>query len=294
MTDARFPERWLTDRRVLHLSDSAFRGFVNGLAFSVSNRTEGVIEPEDLPLIPSWTPGSEKELAESELWVGLDYGWQIDGFAITQTTRKQLVALDQERIKARDKKRIQREEAKRRREEKAGQTTVPRDVSGDKGTGTTGGTFQARTGQDRTSSYPVPPEVTNNVSSPSSSKAGVVTKSGTSPGAGAKSKRRSPTRTQIPDDWQPPSDARKRMRDQYPHLDLSAEREAFINHHQAHGNGMADWTKAFWTWLGNTRKFGSNGGTVNGHPVLATNDQKSLDWMALGRQFDEQQRKELT
>ena len=67
------------------------------------------------------------------------------------------------------------------------------------------------------------------------------------------------------------------MMEKYPHLNLAAEVEAFINHHQAHGNGMVDWTKAFWTWLGNTRKFGANGG--NGHE-LSTVDQKAAGWQA--------------
>jgi hypothetical protein len=38
MTDARFPERWLQDRRVLRLSDVGFRLFTLSLAWSVSNR----------------------------------------------------------------------------------------------------------------------------------------------------------------------------------------------------------------------------------------------------------------
>ena len=56
MTDARFPERWLNDRRVLRLPDDAFRLFVLSLAWSVANRTDGVLKDDDLPLIPGYSP----------------------------------------------------------------------------------------------------------------------------------------------------------------------------------------------------------------------------------------------
>jgi hypothetical protein len=71
------------------------------------------------------------------------------------------------------------------------------------------------------------------------------------------------------------------MREKYPDLDLSAERRAFIDHHQAHGNLMADWTKAFWTWLNNTRKFGPNGPVrVNGY-VVGTATEKALTYQSM-------------
>jgi hypothetical protein len=43
VTDARFPERWLNDRRV--------RLFVISLTWSVSNRTDGDLYDDDLLLI---------------------------------------------------------------------------------------------------------------------------------------------------------------------------------------------------------------------------------------------------
>lgn len=63
------------------------------------------------------------------------------------------------------------------------------------------------------------------------------------------------------------------MKAKYSHLNLRAEREAFINHHTARGNLMADWTAAFWTWLNNTRKFGSNGGRQ-----LQGADKSVIEW----------------
>jgi len=45
-TDARVPDRWLSDRRLQRLSDAHFRAFITSLVWSVSNRTKRVIEPE--------------------------------------------------------------------------------------------------------------------------------------------------------------------------------------------------------------------------------------------------------
>ena len=67
MTDARFPERWLNDRRVLRLPDDAFRLFVLSLAWSVANQADGRIYDLtpgtlfDIPAEPhdSWVVGDE-------------------------------------------------------------------------------------------------------------------------------------------------------------------------------------------------------------------------------------------
>lgn len=56
MTDARFPERWLNDRRVMRLSPDAFRTFVIALTWSVANRTDGVITDDDMPFLPGVSP----------------------------------------------------------------------------------------------------------------------------------------------------------------------------------------------------------------------------------------------
>jgi hypothetical protein len=51
VTGACFPERWLNDRRVLRLSDPAFRLFVTSLTWSVSTRTDGELY-DDMLLTP--------------------------------------------------------------------------------------------------------------------------------------------------------------------------------------------------------------------------------------------------
>jgi hypothetical protein len=121
MTDARFPERWLNDRRVVRLSDDAFRLFVISLAWSVANRTDGRIYDDDLALILASSTGSG-QLAKSGLWERVADYWQIAEFEETQTTRADLDHLGEQRRKARDRKRAERARRARR---------VPQDVTRD-------------------------------------------------------------------------------------------------------------------------------------------------------------------
>jgi hypothetical protein len=108
MTDARFPERWLIDRRLLGLSDAAFRAFVVSLAWSVGNRTEGVLDGEDLRLIPDVDSDRVAELVAAGLWVAEREHWQIRDFDATQTGRGELERLESLRKKQTEKKRRQR------------------------------------------------------------------------------------------------------------------------------------------------------------------------------------------
>lgn len=90
VTDARFPERWLNDRRVMLLDPVDFRAFVLSLAWSTANRSDGVITAGDLPLMSWLTPDSPGRLVAARVWSSLDNGWLIDGFADTQTTSAEL------------------------------------------------------------------------------------------------------------------------------------------------------------------------------------------------------------
>jgi hypothetical protein len=114
MTDARFPERWLNDRRLLRLSDAAFRLFVISLTWSVSNRTDGVLDTGDLTLIPGVNPAAAGELARAGLWMAggspspTAAPWLIIEFASTQTSSSELQILTNARRREREKKRRQR------------------------------------------------------------------------------------------------------------------------------------------------------------------------------------------
>lgn len=104
MTDARFPERWLNDRRVMRLSDGAFKLFVCSLAWSVGNRTDGVIEQADVELIPGYQPHNADELSVSGLWqLGDSDRYEITVYEDTQTSRAQLEAADRKRAGDRER-----------------------------------------------------------------------------------------------------------------------------------------------------------------------------------------------
>ena len=132
MTDARFPERWLNDRRVLRLPDDAFRLFVVSLAWSVANQTDGRIYDDDLTLIPASARGSG-QLAKAGLWERVADYWLITVFEETQTSRADMEVLANARRRQRDKMRRRRG------------GTVPGHVPGH-GSGDSTRTGQARTG----------------------------------------------------------------------------------------------------------------------------------------------------
>ena len=104
MTDARYPERWLSDRRILRLSDTDHRTFVTALVWSVSNRTDGVIEHDDLLLMVGATQGSAAALVAAGLWAEEENRWTITDFDSTQTSAHQLQALDNVRRYDRERK----------------------------------------------------------------------------------------------------------------------------------------------------------------------------------------------
>jgi hypothetical protein len=135
--DARFPERWLNDRRVLRLSDAAFRLFVISLAWSVANKTDGYLPDEDLALIPGVNLEAAAALYDAELWWSHMHGAQITEFEETQTTSGDLQALANARRRQRDKMRRRRSAA----------AAVPGDVPGDVPGHSSG--HSTRTGQAR-------------------------------------------------------------------------------------------------------------------------------------------------
>lgn len=133
MTDCRLPERWLNDRRLQRLSPDHFRSFVNALLYAVANRTDGVIDPSDLGLIPHWAAGAAQALIDAELFTPLARGWLLADYESTQSSRSELETL--ERIRAADRRR----KAEKRATPKLGQSgcppdgpaEVPPDVPGD-------------------------------------------------------------------------------------------------------------------------------------------------------------------
>lgn len=137
MTDLRVPERYLTNRQVMRLAPPDFMAFVMAGLWSVSNRTDGQVDVDDLELIPRFAPASTTALVEAGLWKRHAGGWLIVDFERDQTSRSDLEVLDNARTADRDKKRRARAE---KREKAASAGLSP---------GRVPGTAQARTGQDR-------------------------------------------------------------------------------------------------------------------------------------------------
>ena len=152
MTDMRMPEKWLHDRRIQRLSDGHFRSFVNALMYSVSNRTDGVVEPEDLALIPGFAAGAVQAFVDARLWAPrAPSGWAIVDFKTTQTSRRDLEQL--ENIRRADRERKARKRAERAAatpDSEAGPGDVSADIPGDASGGQSTWTTQDRKGQDRT------------------------------------------------------------------------------------------------------------------------------------------------
>jgi hypothetical protein len=124
MTDARLPERWLNDRRFLRLSDAAHRLYVHTLMWSVANRSDGVVYDDDLALMPSVDIARVGELDKAELWQRDGDRWLILDFPMTQTSRDDLVVLENNRRREREKK-------ARQRAEQSESSPVPGDVPGE-------------------------------------------------------------------------------------------------------------------------------------------------------------------
>lgn len=159
MTDARLPEKWLSDRRLSRLSDEHFRAYMQALLFSVSNRTDGVIEPEDIELIPHFATGAVNAFLANGLWTGRDHGWLITDFKATQTTRHELEVL--ENARARERRKKQRQRSKAADEDSGGESAVPGDSPGGQAPGTAQAGRQGKAGQESTGTSNGQPSTTD-------------------------------------------------------------------------------------------------------------------------------------
>ncbi|MGJ9372259.1 hypothetical protein [Nesterenkonia sp. CF4.4] len=114
--DSRFPAHYLMDRRVLRTSAPAFRQFVLGTAWSVSNMTDGAIPYEDLPLVTFSSTDSAAELVKLGLWNTTKDGYQIADFQKYQTSAAVAEAVLENRRKA-DRERQARKRSKEKEDQ---------------------------------------------------------------------------------------------------------------------------------------------------------------------------------
>lgn len=145
MTDTRFPERLLTDRRLLLLDVEHRWSWVVAMIWSVSNRTDGRILPEELGLVPGFTAGSVPALVGAGLWKPARKGWLMVDFATTQTSAHELEVLENVRRNNREAK--ARERARKLANKPKGQSASQQDVSMTRQADDTGQDRTGRTGQ---------------------------------------------------------------------------------------------------------------------------------------------------
>lgn len=236
MTDARCPDRWLTDRRIQRLTPAGFRLFFNALMWSVSNKTDGILEPDDLPMIPGYSPGLEDELATATpaLWTWRNEAWFIAEFIDTQTTRAEHEALASAR-------KSKRESQARWRAKQAVDATETSCVEA-----TETVTTQDRTGQDVVTANAVTTSPEGEVINFPSSKASVVTDGGTSP---ARARNRG---TRLPEGWEPAEEVIRAMHAECPGVDLRGEHRAFTDYWRDQTGARAtriDWVGTWRNWM---------------------------------------------
>lgn len=135
MVDARFPERWLNDKRITRLSGDAFKLFMFAMGWSVANRTDGAITEDDLEDVPRVDRSVSVDLEKAGLWRREGRGWMITVFDGTQTPRAQLEALEAKRLHERDRAQRYRDRKKSGPDESCRHADDARD--------------DIRTGQDR-------------------------------------------------------------------------------------------------------------------------------------------------
>jgi hypothetical protein len=118
MTDARLPERILTDRRLLQINPLDFQSHIMATVWSVANRTDGLLLKGELRLIPKFSATSAARLVQAGLWDSVGEDFTIVDFAAQQTSRHELEVLENSRRREREKKARQR--ASRSREGEGG------------------------------------------------------------------------------------------------------------------------------------------------------------------------------
>lgn len=114
----------------MRLSPPAFRTFVLALTYSVSNRTDGYVDREDL----GFCGGSEQhapELVSAALWKPEGNGWCAVEYLATQTSRAEFEVLENLRRRERLKKQQQRLNRSGKQPDEPDEGTVPGDIPRD-------------------------------------------------------------------------------------------------------------------------------------------------------------------
>lgn len=133
MTDARLPERWLTDPLRSALSDAAWRVYSYGLMFCNAHGTDGELPPQSVRYLHP-----DEQLARAGIAELTDRGLLLDAGELgyrfpdwdTKLGQSRAADVEQRRVQERERKRIQRERKRNAAEpvQPASGARVPPDV----------------------------------------------------------------------------------------------------------------------------------------------------------------------
>jgi hypothetical protein len=215
--------------------------------WSVSNHTDGEIEPEDLSLIPGFSTGSEDELVASRLWIEIDHGWRVVDFADTQTSSAEHEALSKARLS--NRQRQARWRAKKASSDSANaddnvQSNVTRNVQSNAVTKTV--TTQDRLGQARQGF--ASPSLADDKEVITTSNNSLVLKDESSPESGTSPGTDSARGSRLPEDWEPSDAVKDDLRSKYPNVMLGFILEEFKDYWLAipgQRGRKADWDRTF-------------------------------------------------
>ncbi len=128
MTDARLPSRWLTDPQMDALTDRLWRIHTAALMWSAEQGTDGQIPRRTLRLLhpDGGTAADADELAAAGLWQVADTGYEVNGWARTQS-----LAVEVEATRAANRERQARHRARLAVTPAPAAPVVTRDVTRD-------------------------------------------------------------------------------------------------------------------------------------------------------------------
>lgn len=227
------------------LSDAAFRLLVTTWCWSSRQRTDGLVPAA------SWakrgTPKARRELAAAGLVEVLDGGdVQVHDYLEWQRSAAEIEALTENRRAA---------------GARGGKARASRQAS-------------AKQVLEQTASTPQPETETD----PATDVAGREP-------AKKPPRARSQRKQRLPDGFELTDGMRRWAAENVPGIDVDREFAKFADHHVAHGSVMADWTRAWHTWMRRAEEYNHRPAAASGGAIRSTTDARVQAGMALAERF---------
>ncbi len=203
------------------------------------------------------TPALARALVDSGLWNVVEGGWQFVGWEKYQPSREQVL---DERAKEAERKRKWREA--RKAAASRSEPQVDADVSAERPAGTP-------------PSVPELSQPESEIPDPSRPDPSRPLPKGSS-SEGSRKRSSDPRGTRLPEEWQPPDEVIRKMRDEYPYLNLRLEHDKFTDHWNGQPGAKgrkADWTATWRNWM---RRAAENPVTSRNGKASATDRAQSV------------------